>query len=168
MNRSFSDLSPTLQHKAQQFMEESERKLCELLQEASQNQPDTPTQFADQQYSPSVPATNSAQASHWAKDAWDRAKQKQIVGENESPKETVTQEQLMVFFDRLELLDALENSTISVPSWNYNNYAQYVSDWAKLAWDKAKKKGLISDNSNPQDTVSQEELMVFFKRANMI
>lgn len=39
-----------------------------------------------------------------------------------------------------------------------------VADWAKPAWEWAYQQGLITSSSHPKDTISKEELMVFFKR----
>lgn len=48
------------------------------------------------------------------------------------------------------------------PNWDK------VSDWAKTAWTEAYKAGLLSDTSDPKDVVEMEQLMVTFKRADII
>jgi peptidoglycan L-alanyl-D-glutamate endopeptidase CwlK len=43
-----------------------------------------------------------------------------------------------------------------------------VSEWAEAAWDKASKAGIVGENTDPQDTVSKEELMVLLDRARLL
>lgn len=47
------------------------------------------------------------------------------------------------------------------PNWDK------VSSWARAAWTEAYKAGLLSDTSDPKDTVEVEQLMVYLKRANV-
>lgn len=48
------------------------------------------------------------------------------------------------------------------PNW------EKVSDWAKNSWTKAWELGLLTDDSDPQDPVEMEQLMVILNRANVI
>lgn len=42
-----------------------------------------------------------------------------------------------------------------------------VSDWAKISWNKAVKKGIV-DGSNPQNPVTREMMMVILDRLGLI
>lgn len=104
----------------------------------------------------------STTISDWAKDAWEKATMQNIVTSSTMPQDSVNKEELMVFLDRAGILHTLPDT--GSPS----AYNPSVSSWAVDAWDKANRKAIIGEDTQPQDDVSKEELMVFFDRAGIV
>lgn len=66
----------------------------------------------------------------------------------------------------LSLDDFIAGKTLPEPESTVS--LDVVSDWAKIAWEKAKLRGLIGPNTLAQEKLTKEEFMVFMDRARLL
>ncbi len=95
--------------------------------------------------------------SDWAKEAWNKAKDKGIF-DGTNPQNEVTREQLAVILDRLNLYED-SNKTVVPP--------EASSSWATEAWTKAYRQGIL-DGTKPQETITRETLAVIIDRIGLL
>lgn len=102
------------------------------------------------------------QISDWALSSWENAKTQGLLRENTHPQDSTTKEELIVFFDRLGLLNNLQLKNLPAHFDTEN-----VSEWAISSWKKAIIRGMVQKNTHPGDFVTKEELMLFLDRAGI-
>lgn len=184
MSRSLEDLQPTVRKKAEQLLELAQKENIELLitstrrTEAEQN-----SLYAQGRTTPGAIVTNArypyslhnhgvafdivpvenGQAIWNNNDLWNRvgALGKSIGLEWGGDWTLFPDKPHFQYTAGLTLQDLIDGHMIP-------NEEPIVSDWARESWNKAEKAGIIGDNTDPQDTVSKEELMVLMDRAKLL
>jgi len=106
--------------------------------------------------------------STYTNDSWMKACKKGVIPKGMIQQDPLTREELMVFLDRVGVLDMSKNNTNNNNNIMHDNYLLNVDVWAKKSWRKAINKCVITEKRDPKGLVTIEELMVYFDRLGVV